>query len=39
MGLRIIGQNGGATIAESTDDKPVCQRRTYAIAPLRFSIG
>jgi hypothetical protein len=25
MGLRILGQNGGASIAESTDAKPVCR--------------
>jgi hypothetical protein len=25
MGLRILGINGCATIAESTDDRPVCQ--------------
>ena len=25
MSLRIIGANGGATIAESTSDKPVCR--------------
>jgi hypothetical protein len=24
MGLRVLGQNGGATIAESTSAKPVC---------------
>ena len=25
MALRILGANGGATIAESTGDKPVCR--------------
>jgi hypothetical protein len=25
MGLRILGPNGGATIAESTSDKPACR--------------
>jgi hypothetical protein len=25
MGLRILGPNGGATIAESTSAKPVCR--------------
>ena len=25
MGLRIVGRNGGATIAESTDATPVCR--------------
>jgi hypothetical protein len=25
MGLRILGSNGGATIAESTSAKPVCR--------------
>jgi hypothetical protein len=25
MALRILGLNGGATIAESTNDKPVCR--------------
>jgi hypothetical protein len=25
MALRILGLNGGATIAESTGDKPVCR--------------
>jgi hypothetical protein len=25
MGLRVLGQNGGATIAESTGAKPVCR--------------